>query len=73
MSTCLRANLCIDQSPQSWGGGTDSYFEYLIKYARMTNNGEMLWVERWKTAIESSLTSLAVVCRSTSHVGVISF
>ncbi|KAH7104875.1 seven-hairpin glycosidase [Auriculariales sp. MPI-PUGE-AT-0066] len=43
----------------TWGGGTDSYLEYLIKYARLSNNADMLWVNTWKTAVDSSLAHLA--------------
>lgn len=46
---------------QSWGGASDSYFEYLIKYARLTNNADTLWVETWKTAVDSTLQTLAKV------------
>ncbi|KZV95871.1 seven-hairpin glycosidase [Exidia glandulosa HHB12029] len=49
----------------TWGGGSDSYFEYLIKYARLTNNADPLWVESWKTAVESTVQNLIV----TSDVG----
>ncbi|EJD51241.1 seven-hairpin glycosidase [Auricularia subglabra TFB-10046 SS5] len=43
----------------SWGGASDSYFEYLIKYARLTNNKDKLWVRKWKQAIDSSIKYLA--------------
>lgn len=46
--------------PQTWGGGTDSYLEYLIKYGRLTNNADPVWVETWKTAVDSSIKYLAV-------------
>ncbi|KAH7096529.1 seven-hairpin glycosidase [Auriculariales sp. MPI-PUGE-AT-0066] len=45
----------------SWGGASDSYFEYLIKYARQTNNANQLWVKTWRTAVDSTLRSLAKV------------
>ncbi|EJD51249.1 glycoside hydrolase family 47 protein [Auricularia subglabra TFB-10046 SS5] len=38
----------------TWGASSDSYFEYLIKYARFTNNEDKLWVNTWKTAIDST-------------------
>lgn len=44
----------------TWGGGTDSYLEYLIKYGRLTNNADPVWVETWKTAVDSSIKYLAV-------------
>ncbi|KAF8342750.1 glycoside hydrolase family 47 protein [Cantharellus anzutake] len=49
----------------SWGGGSDSYFEYLIKYSRLTNFADPLWVETWKTAVDSSIKYLL----TTSSVG----
>ncbi|CAE6357474.1 unnamed protein product [Rhizoctonia solani] len=30
----------------TWGGGSDSYFEYLIKYGRLTNNASPEWTTR---------------------------
>ncbi|KAH7099793.1 seven-hairpin glycosidase [Auriculariales sp. MPI-PUGE-AT-0066] len=42
----------------TWGGGSDSYFEYLIKYARLSNNKDPLWVETWKTAVDSTASVL---------------
>jgi mannosyl-oligosaccharide alpha-1,2-mannosidase len=32
----------------TWGAGSDSYFEYLIKYARYTNNANTIFVDSWK-------------------------
>ncbi|KAB5594713.1 Mannosyl-oligosaccharide alpha-1,2-mannosidase [Ceratobasidium theobromae] len=43
----------------TWGGGTDSYFEYLIKYGRLTNNADTVWVKNWLTAVDSSIIHLA--------------
>ncbi|KAH7099775.1 seven-hairpin glycosidase [Auriculariales sp. MPI-PUGE-AT-0066] len=42
----------------TWGGASDSYFEYLIKYARLTNNADPLWVQQWKLAVDSSIEHL---------------
>ncbi|VDC02721.1 unnamed protein product [Peniophora sp. CBMAI 1063] len=42
----------------TWGGGSDSYFEYLIKYARLTNNADETYVNAWKLAVDSSIHSL---------------
>ncbi|KAK1225115.1 hypothetical protein PQX77_011985 [Marasmius sp. AFHP31] len=42
----------------SWGGGSDSYFEYLIKYARLTNTDENLFTDTWATAVDSSVKHL---------------
>ncbi|KAL6300417.1 glycoside hydrolase [Sparassis latifolia] len=43
----------------TWGGGSDSYFEYLIKYARLTNTDDTLFADAWATAVDSSLHNLA--------------
>lgn len=45
----------------TWGGGSDSYFEYLIKYARLTNTDDATFVSTWKTAVESTIENLLVV------------
>ncbi|KAF7363178.1 alpha-1,2-Mannosidase [Mycena venus] len=42
----------------TWGAGSDSYFEYLIKYARYTNNANTIFVDSWKTAVDSSIRTL---------------
>ncbi|KAJ7100265.1 seven-hairpin glycosidase [Mycena belliarum] len=42
----------------TWGGGSDSYFEYLVKYARLTNTADPIWLDTWKTAVDSSITTL---------------
>lgn len=49
----------------TWGGGSDSYFEYLIKYARLTNTDDNLFADSWYTAVDSSIKTLA----KTSTVG----
>ncbi|KDQ58337.1 glycoside hydrolase family 47 protein [Jaapia argillacea MUCL 33604] len=49
----------------TWGGGSDSYFEYLIKYPRLTNTDDPVWVDTWKTAVDSSIKYLL----KTSTVG----
>ena len=46
---------------QTWGGGSDSYFEYLIKYARLTNNNDPSFVQAWSTAVDSSIKTLRKV------------
>ncbi|CAE6517761.1 unnamed protein product, partial [Rhizoctonia solani] len=50
----------------TWGGGSDSYFEYLIKYGRLTNNASPEWTSRWLTAVDSSISYLAHVAVNTS-------
>ncbi|KAG6919820.1 hypothetical protein DXG01_000324 [Tephrocybe rancida] len=42
----------------SWGGGSDSYFEYLIKYARLSNTDDPLFADTWHTAVDSSIKTL---------------
>ena len=51
---------------QSWGGGSDSYFEYLIKYARLTNTNNNLFADTWHTAADSSIKFLRRVSASLS-------
>ncbi|CAE6426740.1 unnamed protein product [Rhizoctonia solani] len=43
----------------TWGAGSDSYFEYLIKYGRLTNNADPIWTKQWLIAVDSSITHLA--------------
>ncbi|KAI0942114.1 hypothetical protein AcW1_009570 [Taiwanofungus camphoratus] len=43
----------------TWGGGSDSYFEYLIKYARLSNTDDNLFADAWATAVDSSMHNLA--------------
>ncbi|KAJ7255450.1 glycoside hydrolase family 47 protein [Mycena haematopus] len=42
----------------TWGAGSDSYFEYLLKYARYTNNANNIFIDTWKTAVDSSIRTL---------------
>ncbi|KAI5822730.1 glycoside hydrolase family 47 protein [Schizophyllum commune Tattone D] len=42
----------------TWGGGSDSYLEYLIKYARLTNTDDNSWADAWYTAVDSSIQHL---------------
>ncbi|QRV84818.1 glycoside hydrolase family 47 protein [Ceratobasidium sp. AG-Ba] len=49
----------------TWGGGSDSYFEYLIKYGRLTNNLNPAWTSRWLTAVDSSIRYLAQTATGT--------
>ncbi|KAG8713685.1 maturation of Asn-linked oligosaccharides protein [Ceratobasidium sp. 395] len=50
----------------TWGGGSDSYFEYLIKYGRITNNKDTVWTSRWLTAVDSSIRYLAQTAVNTT-------
>ncbi|KAI1786737.1 glycoside hydrolase family 47 protein [Ganoderma leucocontextum] len=42
----------------TWGGGSDSYLEYLIKYARLTNTNDNIFTDNWATAVDSSIKTL---------------
>ncbi|KAF8995585.1 glycoside hydrolase family 47 protein [Cyathus striatus] len=42
----------------TWGGGSDSYFEYLIKFARLSNTDNNLFADTWATAVDSSIKDL---------------
>ncbi|KAG8747223.1 maturation of Asn-linked oligosaccharides protein [Ceratobasidium sp. 414] len=50
----------------TWGGGSDSYFEYLIKYGRLSNNANPAWTSRWLTAVDSSIRHLAQTAVNTN-------
>ncbi|KAI0314997.1 seven-hairpin glycosidase [Amylostereum chailletii] len=43
----------------TWGGGSDSYLEYLIKYPRLTNTDDDFFVNTWTVAVETSVNTLA--------------
>jgi hypothetical protein len=43
---------------KTWGGGSDSYFEYLIKHARLSNTNNKLFANTWLTAVDSSIKTL---------------
>lgn len=49
----------------TWGGGTDSYLEYLVKYPRLTNTDDKVFADTWYTAVHSSNQTL----KSISTVG----
>ncbi|KAH8987904.1 glycoside hydrolase family 47 protein [Lactarius akahatsu] len=49
----------------TWGGGSDSYFEYLIKYAYLSNTDDKAFADAWFTAVDSSIRYL----KKTSTVG----
>ncbi|PBK67430.1 glycoside hydrolase family 47 protein, partial [Armillaria solidipes] len=52
----------------TWGGGSDSYFEYLIKHARLSNTDDPLFVETWFTAVDSSIQHLLRTSTVGNHV-----
>ncbi|EJC99387.1 seven-hairpin glycosidase [Fomitiporia mediterranea MF3/22] len=63
---------CIDPSSGqfdcgyvTWGGGSDSYFEYLIKYPLLIGTADPTFVDEWRLAVDSSIKYLL----STSTVG----
>ncbi|KAJ7666254.1 glycoside hydrolase family 47 protein [Mycena polygramma] len=52
----------------TWGGGSDSYFEYLLKYARLTNTDDHIFLDTWKTAVDSSIHTLLKTSTVGNHV-----
>jgi mannosyl-oligosaccharide alpha-1,2-mannosidase len=52
----------------TWGGGTDSYLEYLIKYARITNTDDNLFADTWHAAVDSSIKELLRTSTVGDHV-----
>lgn len=42
----------------TWGGGSDSFFEYLIKYAYLTGDDQSLWIPTWVNSVSSSIKYL---------------
>ena len=62
VSSILSAYCSVDNiGLQTWGGGSDSYFEYLIKYARWNNSLDPLFADSWITAVDSSIRVLKKV------------
>ncbi|KAI5117540.1 hypothetical protein M0805_004369, partial [Coniferiporia weirii] len=49
----------------TWGGGSDSYFEYLLKYPILTGTTDPIFIDTWRLAVDSSIKFL----KSTSTVG----
>ncbi|KAF5371789.1 hypothetical protein D9758_003529 [Tetrapyrgos nigripes] len=52
----------------SWGGGSDSYLEYLIKYPRLTNTDDQFWTNLWLAAVDSSINHLLMTSTVGDHV-----
>ena len=46
---------------QTWGGGSDSYFEYLVKYPRLTGTSDPIFINTWREAVDSSIETLRKV------------
>lgn len=42
----------------TWGGGSDSFFEYLVKYAYLTGDDQSVWLPTWVNAVSSSIEHL---------------
>nr|GAT60312.1 predicted protein [Mycena chlorophos] len=42
----------------TWGGEADSYYEYLVKYARLFNADDPVFIQTWKKAVDSSIWHL---------------
>ncbi|KAK7022107.1 alpha-1,2-mannosidase [Favolaschia claudopus] len=62
----------FDGAYVGWGGGSDSYFEYLLKYARLTNTNNNIFIDTWKASSISSQTAIDSSIRTllkTSTVG----
>ncbi|KAG6844317.1 hypothetical protein H0H87_007846 [Tephrocybe sp. NHM501043] len=52
----------------TWGGGSDSYFEYLIKYARLNSDADQLYADYWRLAVDSSINTLLRTSTVGNHV-----
>nr|CDI52844.1 related to Mannosyl-oligosaccharide alpha-1,2-mannosidase precursor [Melanopsichium pennsylvanicum 4] len=42
----------------TWGGGSDSFLEYLIKYAYLIGDDQDVWIPTWVNSISSSIRHL---------------
>jgi mannosyl-oligosaccharide alpha-1,2-mannosidase len=45
----------------TWGGGSDSYLEYLLKYPRLNPNADPVLLQTWQTAVDTSIKFLLKV------------
>jgi len=52
----------------TWGAGSDSYFEYLIKYAQLSNTSDSTFATSWLTAVDSSIKTLMKTSTVGNHV-----
>lgn len=50
----------------TWGGGSDSFFEYLIKYGYLTGDDQSPWIPTWVNSIMSSIRHLIQTPEQTS-------
>ncbi|PLW40231.1 hypothetical protein PCANC_17957 [Puccinia coronata f. sp. avenae] len=55
----------------TWGSGTDSYLEYLLKYGMLINNSDPSYYNTWKQAVQSSIKKLIQVSpvRNLTYLG----
>ncbi|KAG6901598.1 hypothetical protein C0995_010159 [Termitomyces sp. Mi166 len=51
----------------TWGGGSDSYFEYLIKYPRLFNDADVFFADTWRLAVDSSIKTLLKISTTGKH------
>ncbi|KAF8348776.1 glycoside hydrolase family 47 protein [Amanita rubescens] len=52
----------------TWGGGSDSCFEYYAKYTRLFNPSDTLLIDTWATAVDSSIRTLMKTSTVGNHV-----
>ncbi|KAH9026209.1 glycoside hydrolase family 47 protein [Lactarius pseudohatsudake] len=52
----------------TWGAGSGSYFEYLIKYPRLSNTDDTTFADAWLTAVDSSIKYLKQTSTFGDHV-----
>ncbi|KAI7945419.1 hypothetical protein MJO29_011807 [Puccinia striiformis f. sp. tritici] len=55
----------------TWGSGTDSYLEYLLKYGMLIGNSDPSYYATWKQAVQSSIKKLIQVSpvRNLTYLG----
>ncbi|KAH9463805.1 hypothetical protein Pst134EA_015886 [Puccinia striiformis f. sp. tritici] len=51
----------VKNDKATWGGGADSYYEYLLKYGIISQNRDKSYLKTWKLAVESSKQHLLQV------------
>lgn len=57
----LRDGVHIAHLVKSWGSECDSFYEYLIKYPRLTNTDDNSYADAWLTAVDTSIKTLLKV------------
>ncbi|KAA1091696.1 maturation of Asn-linked oligosaccharides protein [Puccinia graminis f. sp. tritici] len=64
-------NQTILSNYATWGSGTDSYLEYLLKYGMLINNSDNSYYKTWKQAVQSSIQKLIQVSpvRNLTYLG----